>query len=217
MGGSVHLQLRGSDLPHLAEEDEEAVAELTSKNGLPLFWMALLQADDLDGDWEAGTRAALADEDGETPIEPVRLAWTDARRNLSAAVDRAGTRLPGLAPMLREWAAGLDDLARRGPAQEARLDLAEFSNFYEDADAFLAELRRAAAAWHGDGPPDLPDASDAGRDLTGFDSRTGLPFPRAMPEWQPGRPPRHLGAAHAPGACRGVGHGGTGGRLRAWA
>ena len=91
MGNRVHLRLRGPTLPRLAEVGEE-IAELAGSNGLPLFWMALLQADDLGGTWEAEMRAALADENDETPTEPVGLAWADARRNLAAAVDRAGMR-----------------------------------------------------------------------------------------------------------------------------
>lgn len=187
MGNRVFLELRGSNLPYLAEEDEEALARLSSNNGLPLFWMALLQPGDLAGNWEGEMRAALADGDGETPIEPVCLSWTAARRNLGLTLGRAPARTPALAPLLQDWAAGLDTLASRGPAQEVQLDLEENANFYGGADEFLGELRRAVAVWHGGEPMDLPPIGDAAQDLTGYDDRTDLPFPRTMPEWQPGR------------------------------
>ena len=41
MGNRVYLELRGSNLPILTEEDEEDVVSLECNNGLPLFWLAL--------------------------------------------------------------------------------------------------------------------------------------------------------------------------------
>lgn len=52
MGNRVYLELRGSDLPILTEEDEEAVACLTANNSLPLFWLALVREEDVGAAWE---------------------------------------------------------------------------------------------------------------------------------------------------------------------
>ena len=181
MGNRVILELRGSDLPFLAEEDEEAVARLSSNNGLPLFWLALLQDGDVEGAWASEVEAAYADPEGES-IQPIRLSWSQARANLMAALVAAEMRAPLLAPTLGEWAAALEALAGDGPTQEVRLDVAEFAGFYDDADGFLSELRRAVRVCHRSEPPNLPvPTDDVARDLTGYDNRTDLPFPRSMP------------------------------------
>lgn len=187
MGNRVHLELRGSDLPYLAEEDEEAVVGLTANNGLPLFWFALLRKENLGGTWEETFRAALADPE-ECVGEPICLGWREARTNLASACQLAETRLPRLAPALRAWEVGIVTLAGQGPAQEVRLYLAEHANFYDSADAFLDALHRAVQVWHGSGCPEMPPVVDAASDLTGVDQHTDRPFPEALPNWKPGRP-----------------------------
>lgn len=187
MGNRVYLELRGSDLPILAEEDEEAVASLAANNSLPLFWLTLLREENLDAAWESGIRDAFAEPDG-GGMEPIRLGWREARANLAAARTRAEVRLPGLFRRLRDWEAGLVALSGQGPAQEVRLYLAEYANFYDGADAFIERLREIVRLWHGADPPAPPSVEDAGSDLTGFVWLTDEPFPVALPTWEPGRP-----------------------------
>lgn len=187
MGNRVYLELRGSDLPYLAEEDEEAAVGLTANNGLPLFWFALLREEHLGGTWGEEFRTAFADPE-EYAAEPIRLGWREARANLSSACLLAEARLPGLAPALRAWEAGIVTLAGQGPAQEVRLYLAEHANFYDSADAFLDALHRAVRIWHGPDQPEVPPVGDAASDLTGVGRQTDLPFPEVLPDWQAGRP-----------------------------
>ncbi|WP_043839137.1 hypothetical protein [Muricoccus aerilatus] len=193
MGNRVHLELRGSGLPYLTEEDEEAVVGLTANNGLPLFWFALLREEHLGGTWEREFRTAFADPE-EHAVDPIRLGWREARANLTSACRLAEARLPGLAPALRAWEAGIVTLAGRGPSQEVRLYLAEHANFYDSADAFLDALHRAVRIWHGPGRPEMPPVGDASSDLTGVDRQTDRPFPEVLPDWQPGRPVPGLSA-----------------------
>ncbi|WP_140885114.1 hypothetical protein [Muricoccus nepalensis] len=182
MGNRVCLELRGSNLPILVEEDEKDVAWLTSNNGLPLFWIALLREKDLSGPWEEGIRAAFADPE-KFLVEPLRLDWREARANLASARSRAEARLPELFPLLQAWEAGLLTLADRGPAQELRLDLAEYANFHENADAFLEELRRGVHLWHGGSRFGVPTVTNIGRDLIGFNGLTDESFPATLPAW----------------------------------
>ena len=186
MGNRVYLELRGSDLPSLAE-DAEAVAALAANNSLPLFWLALLREEHLGGAWEAEVRAAFLDPDGGS-IEPIRVAWQDARTNLAAACTLAEARLPGIAPRLRAWEAGILALAAGGPTREVRLLLAEHANFHDDADGFLARLREVVRLWHGPRPPGMPPFGDAAADLTGHGWLDDEPFPAVLPAWESGRP-----------------------------
>jgi len=202
MGNRVHLELRGSDLPYLAEEDEEDVVGLTANDGLPLFWFALLQEEQLGGAWESEFRAAFADPD-ECVAEPIRLGWREAKVNLASARQMAEARLPELAPLLRSWEAGIVALATQGPAQEVRLYLAENSNFYDSADAFLEALRGCVRVWHGPDRPEVPPVGDVASELTGVDRSTDQPFPAVLPDWRSGRPVPGLPAArhHAAGGA----------------
>ena len=61
MGNRVYLELRGSNLPTLVEEDEAAAASLAANNSLPLFWLALLQKENLDITWKNGVRDAFVE------------------------------------------------------------------------------------------------------------------------------------------------------------
>lgn len=187
MGNRVYLELRGSDLPILAEEDEEAVATLAANNSLPLFWLALLQDDNLGPAWEKEVRAAFADPD-ESGMEPICLGWREARANLAVARAAAEVRLPGLFALLQDWEAGLVALSSQGPTQEVRLYLAEHANFYDSADAFIGRLREIVQLWHGSSPPAPSVVENVGADLTGFTWLTDEPFPAALPVWAPGRP-----------------------------
>ena len=187
MGNRVYLELRGSDLPILVEEDEEAVASLAANNSLPLVWLALLQEKNLGVAWENEVRNAFVEPDG-SGMEPIRLGWREARANLAAARAMAEVRLPHLFRKLRDWEAGLVALSGKGPAQEVRLYLAEHANFYDSADAFIGRLREIVRLWHGEAPPATPLVEDAGSDLTGFVWLTDEPFPAALPTWKPGRP-----------------------------
>ena len=84
MGNRVYLELRGSDLPYLTEEDEEAVVGLMANNGMPLFWFALLQEEHIGGIWEQEFRTTFAEPE-EHAAEPIRLGWREARANLASA------------------------------------------------------------------------------------------------------------------------------------
>jgi hypothetical protein len=59
------------------EEVEEAVASLAANNSLPLFWLALLQEENLGLAWESEVHAAFADAD-ESGMQPIRLGWREA-------------------------------------------------------------------------------------------------------------------------------------------
>jgi hypothetical protein len=209
MGNRVYLELRGSDLPILAEEDEEAVASLAANNSLPLFWLALLQEEHLGPAWESEVRAAFADPE-EGGMEPIRLGWREARANLAAARAAAGLRLPSLFPLLRDWEAGLVALSEQGPAQEVRIYLAEHANFFASADAFIGRLREIVQLWHGSKAPAPPVVENVASELTGFVGLTDQPFPAALPTWEPGRPvpgvqASPVAAAGAPPPARRVG------------
>jgi hypothetical protein len=187
MGNRVYLELRGSDLPILAEEDEEAVACLAANNSLPLFWLTLIREEHVGAAWEEEVRSAFANPD-EGGLEPIRLSWGEAQSNLAAARAAAEARLPSLFPRLRDWEAGLVTLAGRGPAREVRLCLAEHANFYDDADGFIGRVREVVRLWHGTDQPTLPPVGDDGSDLTGFVWLTDEPFPAVLPTWESGRP-----------------------------
>lgn len=187
MGNRVYLELRGFDLPVLAEEDEEAVASLAANNSLPIFWLALLREENLDVAWERGVRDAFAKPD-ENAMEPIRLGWREAKANLAAARALAEVRLPSLFPMLQDWEAGLLALSGQGPAQEVRLYLAEHANFYDGPDAYIERLREIVQMWHGPVPPASPSVENAASDLTGFVWLTDEQFPAALPVWELGRP-----------------------------
>jgi hypothetical protein len=207
MGNRVYLELRGSDLPILAEEDEEAVATLAANNSLPLFWLALLQQKHLGPAWESEVRAAFADPD-EGGMEPICLSWREARANLATARAAAEVRLPSLFALLQDWEASLVALSSQGPAQEVRLYLAEHANFYDSADAFIGRLREIVQLWHGSDPPAPPVVENVGADLTGFVWLTDEPFPAAFPTWAAGRPvpgPPVSPAAGKPAPARRVG------------
>ena len=115
MGNRVYLELRGSNLPILAEEDEEDVVSLECNNGLPLFWLALLREKDLGGYWEGEVRALYAEHDDPEDfiLEPIRLAWSEASVNLTSACASAEIRLPELFPLLCAWADALTALSNR--------------------------------------------------------------------------------------------------------
>ena len=190
MGNRVYLELRGSNLPILAEEDEEDVISLECNNGLPLFWLALLREKDLGGYWEGEIRALYAEHDDpeDFTLEPIRLAWSEASGNLTAACASAETRLPELFPLLHAWADGLTALSKQGPAEEVRLYLAENTNFHPDPDSFLGEVRAAVRLWHGPDYPSMPHITDAVSQLTGVGWLADAPFPDTPPAWRPGRP-----------------------------
>ncbi len=129
MGNRVWPELRGSVLPHLAEGDEEAVARLASNNGQSLFWLALIREANVSGEWARALRAAWADPEGETPFPDLALAWPVAQAKLARAQGRVGRRAPELAALFAAWAAELQALAARGPAQVVTLGLAEHGSF----------------------------------------------------------------------------------------
>ena len=190
MGNRVYLELRGSNLPILVEEDEEDFVTLECNNGLPLFWLALLQEKDLNGYWEGEVRALYAEHDDpeDFTLEPIRLGWSEASVNLTSACALAETRLPELFPLLCDWADALTALSKQGPAQEARLYLAENTNFHSDPDSFLGEVRAAVRLWHGPDQPSMPHITDAVGQLTGVGWLADAPFPDTPPSWRPGRP-----------------------------
>ena len=190
MGNCVYLELRGSNLLILTEEDEEDVVSLECNNGLPLFWLALLRERDLDGYWEAEVRALYAEYDDpeEFTLEPIRLGWREASANLASACALAETRLPELFLLFRAWADALTALSKQGPAQEVRLYLAENTNFHPDPDSFLSEVRAAVRLWHGPDRPGMPHITDAVRQLTGVGWLADAPFPDMPPSWRAGRP-----------------------------
>ncbi|RYF05556.1 MAG: hypothetical protein EOO77_28250 [Oxalobacteraceae bacterium] len=190
MGNRVYLELRGSNLPILAEEDEEDVVSLECNNGLPLFWLALLREEDLGGHWEGEVRALYAEHDfsEDVTLEPIRLAWSEASLNLTSACASAETRLPELFPHLRAWADALKALSKQGPAEEVRLYLAENTNLHPDPDSFLGEVRAAVRLWHGPDHPGMPHITDAVSQLTGVGWLADAPFPDTPPAWRSGRP-----------------------------
>jgi hypothetical protein len=193
MGNLVNLILRGSDLPFLAEEDEESTVWLSATNGLPLFWLSLIGERDLRGEWEREVRACYADPDecGDG-LPAIRVSWTSAQDMLAQAIARADQQVPTLSTLFLEWATALGTVARGGPTQEVQLDLGSYANFFDDVDSFFGELRRGVQIWHGDGVVVLPTVNSVENDLTGMDIQTGVPFPRALPEWRAGRlPPGH--------------------------
>lgn len=187
MGNRVYLELRGSELTIMPEEDEEDVVALECNNGLPLFWLALLREKNIGGYWTDEIRTMFADP-GEFTPGPLQLSWREARANLASARERAQVRLPGLRRLFGAWAEALEKLAAQGPTQEVRLYLAEYASCYEDADRFLEALCRSVRIWHGPERPVLPRITDPEAELTGVCWRTGASFPATLPIWRPGRP-----------------------------
>jgi len=190
MGNRVYLELRGSNLPILTEEDEEDVVSLECNNGLPLFWLALFREKDLEGYWESEVRTLYAEHDGpeDFTLEPLRLGWSEASANLALACTLAETRLPELFSLFRAWTDALTVLSKQGPAEEVRLYLAENTNFHSDPDSFLGEVRAAVQLWHGTEQPGMPHITDAVSQLTGVGWLSDASFPDRPPAWRPGRP-----------------------------
>ncbi|MGI4945536.1 MAG: hypothetical protein ACRYHQ_34055 [Janthinobacterium lividum] len=200
MGNRVYLELRGSDLPILAKEDEEDVVSLECNNGLPLFWLALLREKDLGEYWEGEIRALYAEHDDPEDfiLEPIRLGWSEASANLASACALAEMRLPELSPLLRAWADALTALSKQGPTEEVRLYLAENTNFHPDPNSFLAEVRAAVRLWHGPERPGMPHITDAISQLTGMGWLADAPFPDTPLAWRLGRPVPGASARSAP-------------------
>lgn len=170
-----------------SSEAEDARVELAGRNILPPFWLALLDEADVRGGWEAGLRAAFADED--EPLPPLVAGWQDARARLAAAVARAPERAAPVAKEFRDWASGLLALAARRPVVdrvEFRLD--DYAGFHRpDADAFLEDVLCGIRRWHGaEEPPAFPRLADPAADLGGYGPKF-RPFPSVLPEWMPGR------------------------------
>jgi hypothetical protein len=179
MGNLVSLKLRRAGSGSSATE-EVFVLELTAKNSLPLFWLSLLRRDDLEGEWQREIRAYFADlEEHDTEPPSLRLQWQSACAMLGKAEARVDQRTPEFVSLFRSWAAALRTTAEAGAAQEVRLELSSYANFFDGVDAFLDELRKAHRVWHGEGVMPFRAVTSIGNELTGVDVQTGSAFASA--------------------------------------